>query len=306
MNGYMSNKKNIKGTFSNLTVSDECMERIFYMTIDDKKANKGLTFKRLASVALAFALLIVGGFGTNAIVQNSRANQPLSVMVAYADQFMKIESGTKQSVCKSLYFAPADDEEKCREQRAKADKDYVENREVFEKLAKNNDYASLRGVGCYDLYDDKGIVTSKLYTTGAGFFATNKTNYKNVKSFSVENESEDAFLQFEWSGTSLLVDEIEEPIITDSPYPFINHKFTLTGDELRRSQEEFNKYGYTCEWVFREECISDYNDKYANDFDVTTIKDKITFTFEYDDGTTETTSLNITFDDYGHMQVSYD
>ncbi|MGN0458432.1 MAG: hypothetical protein ACI4IL_05640 [Eubacterium sp.] len=301
----MKNKENVKNTFSNIRPSDECSERIFAMTIDNKKANKGLTFKRLVSAALAFALLIGGGFGTNAIVQNNKANQPLGVMVAYADEFMKIESGTKQSVCKSLYFAPADDEEKCREQRAKADKDYEENREVFEKLAKNNDSASLTGVGCYDLYDGKGIVTSKLYTTGAGFFATNKTNYENVKSFTVENESEDAFLQFEWSGTLDLIEaQTEETVDKNSPYPFIKHKFTLTGDELRQSQEEFNKYGYTCEWVFMEECISDYNDKYSKDFDVTSIKDKITFTLEYNDGTTESASVNIGFDSNGHMVVS--
>lgn len=300
----MSNRKLYKDAMSGVHHSDKAVERIFEMTVD-KKENKGLTFKRLASAALAFALLIGGGFGTNAIVQNSRANQPLGVMVAYADEFMKIESGTNQTVCKSLYFAPADDEEKCQEQKAKADKGYEENREFFEKLANNIESASLTGVGCYDLYNGQGKVTSKLYTTGAGFFATNKTNYKNVKSFTVENESEDAFLQFEWSRTSDLIEaETEEPISTDSPYPFINHKFTLTGDELRQSQEEYNKYGYTCEWVFWEECISDYNDKYANDFDVTSIKDKITFTFEYNDGTTESASVNIGFDSNGHMVVS--
>ena len=45
MNGYMSNKKNIKGTFSNLTVSDECMERIFDMTNSKSNSHSAwLTF----------------------------------------------------------------------------------------------------------------------------------------------------------------------------------------------------------------------------------------------------------------------
>lgn len=302
----MNNKKFYKDIMSNVQPSEQSVKRIFDMTVE-KKANKGLTFKKLASAALAFALLIGGVFGGNAIVQNNRESQPLGAMVAYADEFLKIQSGTKQTVCKSLYFAPADDREKCKEQRAKADKDYQENSDVYWKLAEMNERASLSGVGCYDLYDEQGKATLKLYTTGAGFFAANKTNYKNVKSFTVENESEDGYLRFEWSDTvDLLLALNEDNVNEENPYEcFMNHKFTLTGDELRKSQNsEFNEYGYTCEWMATPELFERYDAKYGKDFDATSIKDKITFTFEYNDGTTESASVNIGFDCNGHMIVS--
>lgn len=302
----MNNRDIYKDAMSGVRHSDDAIERIFDMTVD-KKVRRGLTFKKLASVALAFALLVGGGFGANAIVQNNKANQSLGVMVAYADEFMKIESGTKQSVCKSLYFAPANDKEKCREQRAKAEKDYEENRELYEKLAKNNESANISGVESYDISDKQGNTITMLYSTGAGFFAVNKTNYKNVKSFTVENESEDGYLQFEWSDTPDLLQDINEDNVNEeNPYEcFINHKFTLTGDELRKSQNSnFNEYGYTCEWKATPELFERYDAKYGNDFNITSIKDKITFTFEYNDGTIESASVNIGFDSNGHMVVS--
>ena len=73
----MKNKENIKNTFSNIRPSDECIERVFDMTVD-KKANKSLTLKRIASVALAFALIIGGGFGHGVgMSQNGAKNMAL-------------------------------------------------------------------------------------------------------------------------------------------------------------------------------------------------------------------------------------
>lgn len=301
----MSNKEIYKNAMSGVRHSDDTIERIFDMTVDKKKPNSKQLFKRIASATLALALL-VGGFGANVIVQNSKANQPLGVMVAYADEFLRIKSGTKQTVCKSLYFAPADDEEKCREQRANADTDYEENREVFDKLGKINETASMHGVGVFDIADKNGNTTTMLYTTGAGFFVVNRTDYKNVKLFTVENESEDGYLQFEWSGTKDLLEAItEENVNEENPYEcFINHKFTLTGEQLIESQKNYNEYGYSCEWIATPEVFERYDGKYGKNFDASSIKDIITFTFEYNDGTTESVSVNISFDDYGHMQLS--
>ena len=43
----MSNKKNIKGTFSNLTVSDECMEKIFEATTENKSTQSYSSLRAL-------------------------------------------------------------------------------------------------------------------------------------------------------------------------------------------------------------------------------------------------------------------
>ena len=80
----------------------------------------------------------------------------------------------------------------------------------------------------------------------------------------------------------------------------------ISGDDLRESQKNFNAYGYQVNWVSSYAISEAYDVNYTKGFTASKIKDKITFTFEYEDGTTESTSLNITFDDYGHMQVSYD
>lgn len=62
----MNNKEFYKDIMSNVQPSEKSVERIFDMTLD-KKANKGLTFKRLASVTLALAILVGGGFGINSL-----------------------------------------------------------------------------------------------------------------------------------------------------------------------------------------------------------------------------------------------
>ncbi len=67
----MNNKEFYKDIMSNVQPSKQSVERIFDMTLD-KKANKGLTFRRLASAALALAILIGSGFGINSL-NNSKS-----------------------------------------------------------------------------------------------------------------------------------------------------------------------------------------------------------------------------------------
>lgn len=144
-----------------------------------------------------------------------------------------------------------------------------------------------------------------MFTSGAGYFVANKENYDNVKSFTVENISEYGILQFEYNKTyDLILSQTEGEVDPDNPYSlFRNHKFTITGEELRESQKEFNgNYGYTVLWD-----VSPYFEKVAGEnggFDVSSIKDEIVFTFEYEDGTKESACVDITFDSYGHMQIS--
>lgn len=71
----MSNKKFYKDIMSNVQPSEKSVERIFDMTID-KKANKGLVFKRLATAALALAILVGSGIGINSL--NNSKNQYVS------------------------------------------------------------------------------------------------------------------------------------------------------------------------------------------------------------------------------------
>ncbi|WP_296969570.1 hypothetical protein [uncultured Eubacterium sp.] len=303
----MSNKKLYKEAMSGIRHSDKAVERIFDMTIDKKKSRTGLIFKRLASATLALAVLIGGGFGANAIVQsNKKAEQPFEIMIAYADdQYFKIGSSSKKyNLVKGVYFAPADNEKMCRKQREKAQKDFEQYRLTIEEWGKINEPYSTSGVGEYDIYDDNGNVTTKLYTSSAGSIVADVTDYSNVKSFTVENESPDGILQFEYNKSQDLY-ESQKPkdIDEENPYaPFINNKFTLTGDELRESQKEWGHFGYFLEWKSVGEVFEWY--RCDKNFKAKDIKDKITFTFEYNDGSIESTSVNISFDNYGHMIMS--
>lgn len=304
----MSNKKNIKGTFSNLTVSDECMEKIFEATTENKKSKGFGSYKRLVSVVMALAFVVAGGgFGINAIKQNDKPNSSMGIMVAYADEFARVKSGTKQTIYNGLYFADADDEYECKKQYEKAQKDFNDIRNEADKLGEYEP-KQFSGIGQYEIYDENYKLQAMLYTSSSGYFVVDKKDYKNVKSMTVENESPDGYLKLEWDGLSeLLLSQTEEDVDPDNPYSlFINHKLTISGDDLRKSQKSFNAYGYQVNWISAYAIFEAYGVNYTKDFTASKIKDKITFTFEYEDGTTETTSLNITFDDYGHMQVSYD
>ena len=228
-------------------------------------------------------------------------------MVAYADEFARVKSGTKQTIYNGLYFADADDEYECKKQYEKAQKDFNDIRNEADKLGEYEP-KQFSGIGKYEIYDENYKLQAMLYTSSSGYFVVDKKDYKNVKSMTVENESPDGYLKLEWDGLSeLLLSQAEEDVDPDNPYSlFINHKLTISGDDLRESQKNFNAYGYQVNWVSAYAIFEAYGVNYTKDFTASKIKDKITFTFEYEDGTTETTSLNITFDDYGHMQVSYD
>lgn len=306
MSGYMNNKEKFKGTFSNLSPSDECMEKICNITTENKKVKGFVGYKRLASVMLAFAILVTGsGLGANAVIKNKKSNQSFGVVVAYADEQVNIIRGTRQKVRNGLYFAPADDEKECEKQYKKAQKDYIEMQKEAESFDENEPY-QLSGILQTDIYDENNNVQGKLYGTHSGFFVADVNDFTNVKSMTVENESPDGFIRLEWSGLSdLLVNQTEETVDEDNPYSlFINHKLTLTGDQLRESQNSFGKYAYQVDWVSAYEIFEAYGTNYKKDYKASEIKDKITFTFEYEDGTKQSTSIDISFDDYGHMIVS--
>ncbi|MBQ9227693.1 MAG: hypothetical protein IJ168_02575 [Eubacterium sp.] len=298
----MNNREIYKTAMSGVRHSEEAIERIFDMTTDKKKNSFKLTYKRLAAAALALVLFIGGGFGINRYANKS---DKLTVMVAYAeDGEIKIGSASSQKIVKGLYFAPADDENACKKQHEKAVNDYNEYSMDFEDLDAVVGPVMWSGVGAYDIYDKNGEVIAELYTSTAGNIVASKTDYSNVKSFTVENESEHALLQFEHAGLYEKWESEEDNIDEEMLYEdFINHKFTLTGDELRKSQEEWGYYGYTLEWLSTAEVYDCPPDNITADFKASDIKDKITFTFENNDGSIESASVNITFDNYGHIHL---
>lgn len=314
----MNNRELYKDAMSGVHHSDDAIERIFDMTVDKKKVNTATLFKRLASGALAFAVLVVGGgFGAHAIIENGKANKPLTVMVAYAEDNGKLSFGSKndQPLFYGIYLAPYDDPKACEEAKARfgADKTKVLNQLDNKAEDSSGSYGS-GGLQCYNIEQEKE--TAYCYTLEGGSFELDLEDYTDVKSFKVNNESEYGLLHFEhadpkWYG-KVYNDESEIPeefIEYLKEHPSEDHEFTLTGDEIRFSQNtgdyncgrrkyETNK-GYFLTWLPSEELGYAIGDN--PHFDLSQIKDTITFTLEYNDGTVKTASLNLYFDRDGYM-----
>ncbi len=317
----MSNRELYKRTMSGVHHSDEVVERIFDMTVDKKKY-KSNTFRRIASATLALAVLVGGGLGANAIAKNNRANQPLSVMVAYADT-AELEVGSKspQKTFYGIYLAPTDDEEALKEaqRRSNADKAKILSDLDNKPKGATGNYGS----GTFPCYDKKTQKeTAFFYTVEGGNFSLTLEDYKDVKSFSVENTSEYGLLQLEFARPQEEYDKYpifkdidnatdEEWVAFEKEHPefaFQNHEWHLTGDQLRYSQENYGecgkgkykeKKGYFLLWAPSEEL----QDAIAENphFDLTQIKDTITFTVEFNNGTVKTASVNLYFDSDGYM-----
>lgn len=316
----MSNREFYKQAMSGVHHSDEVVERIFDMTVDKKKYRSN-TFRRIASVTLALAVLVGGGFGANAIVKNNRANQPLSVMVAYADTAeLEIGSKSPQKTFYGIYLAPTDDEKALKEAQSRWNADKAKILRDLDNKPKGA--TGNYGSGTFPCYDKETLEEKAIfYTVEGGNFSLTLEDYTNVKSFSVENSSEYGLLQFEFV---LPQEEIDKyPILTDDNatdeereafekehplFAFQNHKWQLTGDELRYSQKNYGecgkgkykeKKGYFLLWAPSEEL----QDAIAENphFDLTQIKDTITFTVEFNNGTVKTASVNLYFNSDGYM-----
>ncbi|MDE6470566.1 MAG: hypothetical protein K2L19_06050 [Eubacterium sp.] len=314
----MNNRELYKDVMSGVRHSDDAIERIFDMTVDKKKANNKPLFKRLACAALAFAVLAVGGgVGANTILQNNKAGQPLTVMVAYASDNGKLSFGSKhdQPLFYGLYLAPYDDPKACKEAAARwqADKTKVLNQLDNKAEGSSGSYGS-GGLQCYNIEQEKE--TAYCYTLEGGSFELDLKDYTDVKSFKVNNESEYGLLHFEYADLEwhdkVYYDDSEIPeefIEYLKEHPSEDHEFTLTGDEIRFSQNtgdyncglgkyETNK-GYFLTWLPSEEL--GYAIGENPHFDLSQIKDTITFTLEYNDGTIKSASLNLYFDSDGYM-----
>lgn len=302
----MNNREIYKNAMSGVHHSDDAIERIFEMTVD-KKVRKNHTIKRLASVALAFAVFVGGGFGTKAIVRINKENQPLTVMVAYADEFIKAGSKNEQEVFYSIHYADINDKDAVSSAKSLHDKDKYAVLNNAEKLG-NKGYTASGGSGLEGCWSsEKNKETAIMYTVRGGSFALSLDDYSNVKSFIVENESIYGYLNFECQKTW---NELEKDVENNGTGLGIieGHKFELTGEELTASQDskvyeggtkhKVNK-GYNLNWEPSDELYNAIGNDL--DFDLSQIKDTITFTVEFNDGTIKTASLKLYFDSDGYM-----
>lgn len=301
----------------------------------EKKANKNNFIKRVACAALSIILVVGSSFGINYAVKNSKNDLNVMVVYAYDNKSLLFASKSNQKLFYGIYTAPLDNEKACDEVRSRWQKDKSKLNEWIDNERVEDESASILSgsEGCYST--KLGKETAVLYTLNAGNIELSLEDYSQVKSFKVENESQYGYLEFDYcseedyqeyydtlektkksdgenivSETSKYSEDYEitqEDIMRDFGWA---HKFELTGDELRFSQEsgfyikgvgkyEENK-GYFLNWTPSFELKEAIGNN--PNFDLSQIVDTITFTVEYNDGTVKTASLDLHFDSDGYMK----
>lgn len=313
MNGYMNNKEKFKGTFSNLSPSDECMEKIFDMT-SSNKYSKNQIFRRIVSATLALAVLVGGGYGATQffndddkqtkIVSNvSQNSNPLSVMVAYAGEYkslseLKAGNMYEQGLFYSIHFADINDTKALEN----AEKLYSSDKAKLEKeldALSEQGYSGVIQAGRSVINSVKGEATVRVNILMGGAIALNIDDYSVVKKVTIKNESDYGELYFNYATKS-----------QKNRKEIIGNNISVSGKELEISQASkvfecgtknpINK-GYKLFWGVTDNLYKSIGQNL--NFDLTQIKDTITFTVEFNDGETQTARLNLYFDSDGYMHI---
>lgn len=305
----MNNKEKFKGTFSNLSPSDECMEKIFDMT-SSNKYSKNQIFRRIVSVTLVLAVLVGGGYGATQffndndkqtkIVSNvSQNSNPLSVMVAYAGEYkslseLKAGNMYEQGLFYSIHFADINDTKALEN----AEKLYSSDKAKLEKeldALSEQGYSGVIQAGRSVINSVKGEATVRVNILQGGAIALNIDDYSVVKKMTIKNESDYGELYFNYVTKSQKYGK-----------QIIGNNISVSGKELEISQAikafeyPINK-GYELFWGVTDNLYKSI----GNDlnFDLTQIKDTITFTVEFNDGKIQTARLNLYFDSDGYMHI---
>lgn len=302
----MKNKNRYKETFSAIFPSEDAVEGVYKMTNDKRKTNNGKALKRILAAALTFILVLGGGFGADYAIEkyvtNSVSNNnKLSVLVAYAGEkeFLKIENANnEQKLFGKLYVAFHSDEEKMNKiyneyiiEQDRIDKfveKYIEEGESVNRPISYNsniDYIYAED----DIYEETEL--GWIISVFEGEITLNIDDYSNVKDIIFENSSKYGELMIEhytWNPVQTLE----------------GHKITVSGKELQYAVDNgfFLPKGYIFSWHITKSLL----DEFANNenFELSNVKDTITFTVNYLDGTSETASVDLTFDNDGTLRLS--
>ena len=315
------NFENYKNTYSALRPSDEAIERAMNMTNEKQKISFKPTYKRLVAAALALVLFIGGGFGVSHFTNKG---DKLTVLVAYAESPEYVSPLNEQGLFYGIYVAPLDNKTEMDNILTRYQRDQAKLALERENLPKNIGKSYGNGGGtAYSPKFDKH--TAAFYTLQAGSFALSLDDYSDVKSFKVENSSSYGVLELSYVHKDKLPEEEleyladienlddlpekEQQRILDEIGYSEKHIWELTGDELRYSKDSgsyecgFGKYvqnkGYDLYWTYTTELKNAIGDN--PDFDLSEIKDTITFTVTFNDGTVKNASLNLYFDKDGYM-----
>lgn len=280
-----------KNAYNQLYVSNKTIDNLYDITANKKLKSAGIS-KKVLACAMAFALVIGGGFGINYSVSDKAS---VGIYVANANEVASIKKATPQDFTYQVYIA--DDS---KEAISKWQKDKQELLDNAEKLGKDDYTASVRS-GSSTATNEKSGKEYNFYTLSSGEFTVNVGNIEDVKKLTIENQNKYA--------------ELSVAVFDDDMGNWYKdaRKVEITGDKLQKSYDsgvcsfsngKFKKEinfgnGFTWDLTYLGSYLSETDEIKLGD-----LNDTVIVTVEYKDGSVIKRGFNIEFDNDGVGRIN--
>lgn len=280
-----------KNAYNQLYVSNKTIDNLYDITANKKLKSAGIS-KKVIACAMAFALVIGGGFGINYSVSDKAS---VGIYVANANEVASIKKATPQDFTYQVYIA--DDS---KEAISKWQKDKQELLDNAEKLGKDDYTASVRS-GSSTATNEKSGKEYNFYTLSSGEFTVNVGNIEDVKKLTIENQNKYA--------------ELSVAVFDDDMGNWYKdaRKVEITGDKLQKSYDsgvcsfsngKFKKEinfgnGFTWDLTYLGSYLSETDEIKLSD-----LNDTVIVTVEYKDGSVIKRGFNIEFDNDGVGRIN--
>ena len=325
----MMNKNRYKEAFNAIFPSEEAVERIYEITTDKKKFSYKKAVRRVAALAMAFVLVIGGGFGIDLIAKTNHTDNTLGIYIAYGseNELVQVNNNNAPPMFYRYYIIK---DSYSKEKKKQIEAEYEKDRDNQRFYARQFSQASSGSYG--PKFDENGKFIGEVFTVENGVFFLDIKDYSKVDKITVEETSKngkiDAYLitkkpkDFNEDDDNFYAEEDKDGMINfisqsenmDQPDCLeeirFNSKVVITGEELKFSRDsgictlgvgenEINT-GYTIAWnsAFDWQFDLDIN------FNLQKVKGSIVFTVDYTDGTSEQSTVNYHFDKDGYMNLS--
>lgn len=280
-----------KNAYNQLYVSNKTIDNLYDITANKKLKSAGIS-KKILACAMAFALVIGGGFGINYSVSDKAS---VGIYVANANEVASIKKATPQDFTYQVYIA--DDS---KEAMSKWQKDKQELLDDAEKLGKDDYTASVRS-GSSTATNEKSGKEYDFYTLSSGDFTVNVGNIEDVKKLTIENQNKYA--------------ELSVAVFDDDMGNWYKdaRKVEITGDKLQKSYDsgvcsfsngKFKKeinFGNSFTWDLTY--LGSYLSK-TDEIKLSDLNDTVIVTVEYKDGSVIKRGFNIEFDNDGVGRIN--
>ncbi len=280
-----------KNAYNQLYVSNKTIDNLYDITASKKLKSAGIS-KKVLACAMAFALVICGGFGINYSVSDKAS---VGIYVANANEVASIKKAFPQDFSYQVYIA--DDS---KEAMSKWQKDKQELLDDAEKLGKDDYTASVRS-GSSTATNEKSGKEYDFYTLSSGDFTVNVGNIEDVKKLTIENQNKYA--------------ELSVAVFDDDMGNWYKdaRKVEITGDKLQKSYDSgvcsFSNGKFKKEINFGNSFTWDltYLGSYLSETDeikLSDLNDTVIVTVEYKDGSVIKRGFNIEFDNDGVGRIN--